>query len=73
MLAAAPEDFDPTLPDLFADEPSAELLAEMAAMAADVRPETLALELGLMAEADLSDVLPLVAVPAQRAVLRLSS
>ena len=63
MLAAPPDEFDPTLPGLFAGEPSAGLLAEMAAMARDARPETLALELGLMAEADLSDVLPLVAVP----------
>lgn len=63
MLAAPPEEFDPTLPGLFAGEPSTELLAVMAAMAADVLPGTLALELGLMAEADLRAVLPLVAVP----------
>lgn len=63
MLAAPPEEFDPTLPGLFGAEPSTALVAEMAAMARDVLPGTLALELGIMAEADLSDVLPLVAVP----------
>lgn len=63
MLAAPAEEFDPTLPDLFLGEPSAELLAEMATMARDVLPGTLELELGLMAEADLSDVLPRVSVP----------
>ena len=63
MLAAPAEEFDPTLPGLFAQEPSAALVAEMAAMARDVLPGTLALELGLMAEADLGDVLPLVSVP----------
>lgn len=63
MLAAPPEGFDPTLPGLFAEEPSAGLLTEMAAMARDARPETLALELGLMAQADLADVLTTVAVP----------
>ncbi|KGN40811.1 alpha/beta fold hydrolase [Knoellia aerolata] len=62
MLAATPEDFDPTLPGLFAGEPPAELVAAMAEMAADVRPGTLERELGLMAETDLSDVLPRVAV-----------
>ena len=62
-LEAPPEEFDPTLPGLFAGEPSAEVVALMAEMAADVRPETLALELGIMAEADLGSVLPTIAVP----------
>ncbi|GGB70896.1 alpha/beta fold hydrolase [Knoellia flava] len=62
-LEASPEEFDPTLPGLFAGKPSAEIVTLMAEMAADVRPETLALELGIMADADLSDVLPTIAVP----------
>ncbi|MFW5471976.1 alpha/beta fold hydrolase [Knoellia sp. CPCC 206450] len=62
-LAAPPEEFDPTLPGLFSEEPSAEVVALMSEMAADVRPETLALELGIMADADLSEVLPTIAVP----------
>lgn len=63
MLAAPAGDFDPTLPGLFAREPLAEVRAAMQAMADDVLPGTLALELGLMAEADLRDVLPRVEVP----------
>ena len=63
MLEAPAEDFDPTLPGLFGGEPSAEVVALMEEMAADVRPETLALELGIMAAADLSDVLPEIDVP----------
>jgi len=62
-LEGPPGEFDPTLPGLFASEPSADVVALMAEMAADVRPETLALELGIMAEADLGDVLPTIAVP----------
>jgi pimeloyl-ACP methyl ester carboxylesterase len=63
MLAAPPEDFDPTLPGLFASGPPAESVALLAAIAADVRPATLERELALMAETDLSDLLPHIAVP----------
>ena len=63
MLAAAPEDFDPTLPGLFAGDPPAALAPLLAAIAADVRPATLACELDIMTETDLSDLLPLISVP----------
>jgi pimeloyl-ACP methyl ester carboxylesterase len=63
MLAAPPGEFDPTLPGLFAGEPPAEFVPLLEAIAADVRPETLRTELTLMAEADLTDLLPQIAVP----------
>jgi len=63
MLAAPPGEFDPTVPGLFAGDPPAELVRLLAAIAADVRPATLGQELAIMAEADLSDLLPHIAVP----------
>jgi pimeloyl-ACP methyl ester carboxylesterase len=63
MLAAADEEFDPTLPGLFADHPPAKFVPLLAAIAAGVRPATLARELAIMAETDLSDLLPHIAVP----------
>ena len=63
MLAAPPGEFDPTLPGLFAGEPPADFALLLAAMAVDVRPTTLGLELAIMAKTDLSDLLPQVAVP----------
>ncbi|MDP3966900.1 MAG: alpha/beta hydrolase [Nocardioides sp.] len=63
MLAAPPEEFDPTLPGLFAKDPPADFVPLLAAMAADVRPATLRHQLTIMAHADLSDVLPRIAVP----------
>jgi pimeloyl-ACP methyl ester carboxylesterase len=63
MLAAPAEDFDPTLPGLFAGDPPAQFVPLLAAIAADVRPATLARELALMAEADQRDLLPRIAVP----------
>lgn len=63
MLAEPPEAFDPTLPGLFGTAPSTQVVALMDAMAAEVRPETLELELGIMAEADLSGLLPHITVP----------
>jgi pimeloyl-ACP methyl ester carboxylesterase len=63
MLAAPPKDFDPTLPGLFAGDPPAEYVPLLAAVAADVRPASLGTELAIMAEADLSDLLPHIAVP----------
>lgn len=63
MLAAPPEAFDPTLPGLFGAEPSDDVVTLMEVIAADVRPETLELELGIMAETDLSGLLPHVTVP----------
>jgi len=64
MLAVPREEFDPTLPGLFAAGPPAEFVALLDEIAADVRPESLRTELFVMAETDLRDLLPRVAVPA---------
>ena len=61
-MLAAPE-FDPTLPGLFSGEPPTEFVSLLTEMAADVRPETMRRQLTIMAEADLSDLLPQIAVP----------
>lgn len=63
MLAAPAEEFDPTLPGLFAGDPPAELVPLLEAIAADVRPETLRVQLSVMAEANQRDLLPRIAVP----------
>ena len=63
MLAAPPEEFDPTLPGLFAGDPPAEFLTLLDEIAADVRPESLRRQLLVMADADQRDWLPRIAVP----------
>jgi pimeloyl-ACP methyl ester carboxylesterase len=63
MLAAPQEHFDPTLPGLFSADPPPEFVPLLAAIAADVRPATLRRQLAIMAQADLSDLLPHIAVP----------
>ncbi|TDE02802.1 alpha/beta fold hydrolase [Jiangella asiatica] len=63
MLAAPPEDFDPTLPGLFASDPPTRFVPLLTAIAADVRPATLGHQLTIMAEADQRDLLPRIAVP----------
>jgi pimeloyl-ACP methyl ester carboxylesterase len=63
MLAAPLKAFDPTLPGLFAADPPADFVRLLAAMTADVRPATLGHELTIMAETDLSNMLPHIAVP----------
>jgi pimeloyl-ACP methyl ester carboxylesterase len=63
MLAAAPGEFDPTLPGLLAENPPVDCLRLLDETAADVRPESMQTALTLMAEADLTDVLPHVNVP----------
>jgi pimeloyl-ACP methyl ester carboxylesterase len=63
MLAAPPDEFDPTLGGLFAGEPSAEFLSLLGEMASDVRPESMRTALRVMAEADQRDLLPRVGVP----------
>ena len=55
--------FDPTLPGLFAGEPPAEYASLLGTMAAAVRPESMRTALEVMAEADLREVLPRIAVP----------
>jgi pimeloyl-ACP methyl ester carboxylesterase len=63
MLAASPEEFDPTLPGLFAGDPPAEFVPLLEDMAAAVRPDALRTQLAVMAEADQRDLLPHIAVP----------
>lgn len=63
MLAAPPEDFDPTFPGLFAGDPPAKFVPLLAAIAADVRPATLGHQLTIMAETDQRDLLPRIAIP----------
>ncbi|MGC0333406.1 pimeloyl-ACP methyl ester carboxylesterase [Streptomyces sp. SAI-170] len=63
MLAVPREEFDPTLPGLFAGRPPAAFVPLLDAMARDVRPETMGAQLFMMAEADESDLLAEIAVP----------
>ncbi|MGI8461609.1 MAG: alpha/beta fold hydrolase [Solirubrobacterales bacterium] len=63
MLAARADEFDPTLPGLFAGDPPAEFVPLLEEMAADIRPESLRTELFVMAEVDQRDQLPRIAVP----------
>jgi pimeloyl-ACP methyl ester carboxylesterase len=63
MLAAPAEEFDPTLPGLFAGDPPADFVSLLDEIAAAVRPDTLRTQLGVMAKADQRDLLPHVAVP----------
>jgi pimeloyl-ACP methyl ester carboxylesterase len=63
MLAAPHQQFDPTLPGLFATEPPPQFVPLLAAIATDVRPATLGRQLAIMAETDLSDLLRHVSVP----------
>ncbi|MBN0046989.1 alpha/beta hydrolase [Streptomyces actuosus] len=63
MLAVPREEFDPTLPGLFAGDPPAPYVPLLEAMGRDVRPETMRAQLFLMAEADETDLLPRIEVP----------
>jgi pimeloyl-ACP methyl ester carboxylesterase len=63
MLAAPAEEFDPTLPGLFAGDPPAEFVPLLEQMAAAVRPHCLRTQLFVMAEADQRNLLPRIAVP----------
>ena len=45
MLAAPPEEFDPTLPGLFAGDPPPEFVPLLERIAADVSPESLRTQL----------------------------
>jgi pimeloyl-ACP methyl ester carboxylesterase len=63
MLDAPREEFDPTLPGLFAGDPPVRFGSLLEQMAADVRPESLWNQLSIMAEADQRDLLPGIAVP----------
>ncbi len=63
MLAAPADEFDPTLPGLFAGDPPGEFLPLLKEMAAAVRPESVRTALDVMAAADQRDLLPRIAVP----------
>jgi pimeloyl-ACP methyl ester carboxylesterase len=63
MLAAPAEEFDPTLPGLFAGDPPAEFVPLLEEIAAAVRPHSLRTQLFVMAEADQRDLLPRIGVP----------
>jgi pimeloyl-ACP methyl ester carboxylesterase len=63
MLAAPAEEFDPTPPGLFAGDPPPELALLLRDIFAAVRRESLRTLLLVMAEADLRDLLPRIAVP----------
>lgn len=63
LLAEPGQTGSPALPGLFAGEPPAAAVALLAAVAADVRRESVRVALEAIAEADLRDVLPSIAVP----------
>jgi pimeloyl-ACP methyl ester carboxylesterase len=63
MLDAPPEEFDPTLPGLFAREPPTQFVPLLEAMAGDVRRNSMATALSIMAATDLTFVLPSISVP----------
>ncbi len=63
MLAAPPEEFDPTLPGWFAGDPPAAFVPLLEEIAADVRPESLRHQMLVMAEADQRDLLPRITAP----------
>ncbi|MGC5036549.1 alpha/beta fold hydrolase [Streptomyces sp. DT190] len=63
MLAVPPGEFAPTLPGLFAGKPPAEAVRLLSVMSADTRPGSIRTELAVMAETDLSDLLPGITVP----------
>src|SRR4051812_7159869 len=63
MLGARAEKMRPTFPGLFAGEPARDVVELLDAVAADVRPESVRVALAAVAEADLRDVLPRIAVP----------
>ncbi|MCA1728978.1 MAG: alpha/beta hydrolase [Actinobacteria bacterium] len=63
MLAATAGEFDPTLPGLFAGDPPSEFVPLLEEMAADVRPESVRVQLSIMADTDQRDILPRIAAP----------
>ena len=63
MLSEPAAKFHPTVPGLFAGEPPRDVMDLLDAVAADVRPESVRVALEAIAETDLRDVLPGIAVP----------
>ena len=62
-LGPSAQEFDVTLPGLFADGPPVEFVPLLEEIAGDVRPESLRTQLYVMAEADQRDLLPRIKVP----------
>ena len=59
-----PEDeFEPVIPGLFAANPDPEVVAELSRIEADARPESFRRLITAIADCDLSDLLPRIAVP----------
>jgi pimeloyl-ACP methyl ester carboxylesterase len=63
MLAAPRDDFDPTLPGLFAVGPPPGAATLLERVASGVRRDSLRVQLSIMAEADQRDLLPRIDVP----------
>lgn len=63
LLSQPAEEFDPTLPGLFAGDPPPDAAPLIEAMGRDVRRDTMKTSLGVMAETDVSDVLPQIDAP----------
>src|SRR3954471_5999517 len=63
MLDVPAEQLHPTVPGLFAGEPPRDVVELLDAVAADIRPESVRIALSAIAETDLRDVLPGIAVP----------
>jgi pimeloyl-ACP methyl ester carboxylesterase len=62
-LAAPRQEFDPTLPGLFAGDPPPRYVPLLTAVAEAVRPGSLEVQLTLMAETDQTDLLPQITAP----------
>jgi pimeloyl-ACP methyl ester carboxylesterase/ribosomal protein S18 acetylase RimI-like enzyme len=63
MLSVPDNQFDPTLPGLFAGDPPAKIVPLLNAMAADVRRRSLQTMFEIMGKTDLNHVLPTITVP----------
>jgi pimeloyl-ACP methyl ester carboxylesterase len=63
MLESPLQEFDPTLPGLFAGDPPAEFLPLLKTMARNVRAESMRTAVQVMAAADQRDLLHHIAVP----------
>jgi pimeloyl-ACP methyl ester carboxylesterase len=61
MLAVPADEFDPTIPGLFAGDPPARFAPLLNEIAAGVRPTTFRRQLLLMADTDQRDLLPRIA------------
>ena len=62
-LEAPPEEFEASLPGLFAADPPPDVVAELEAIMADAKPQAFRCLIEAMAACDLRHVLPTIAVP----------